>query len=294
MRSGRVEDLPKLVELWRREVIEEGRQDIVPDEQRMRRMLARFDWDTKSRVVEDGGSLAGAVLVMSRPSPEGVLANIYAAGRGMTYGEMVSWGVRFSRAAGASIVQVMVAKNRGDGLQEAGLVRVRPWWRMDRRLHDGMPQAASVGGYELLDARAVPTSVWEDLFNRTFADHWRHVPRAGEEVIAGKTRDLCLMAVTAAEHSPAAITLGEVERYEDDLRPQPVGLVSAVGTLPAHRRRGLAGWLVADVLHRLQAAGARCASLYVDGLSPMRAYDVYRKLGFEVTFEAEVWEAVFS
>jgi len=26
----------------------------------------------------------------------------------------------------------------------------------------------------------------------------------------------------------------------------------------------------------------------------MRAYDVYRKLGFEVTFEAEVWEAVYS
>src|SRR6266851_6668201 len=71
MRPGRVDNLPQLVELWRREVLEEGRQDIVPDEQRMRRMLARFDWDTKSRVVEDGGGLAGAVLVMSRPSPEG-------------------------------------------------------------------------------------------------------------------------------------------------------------------------------------------------------------------------------
>lgn len=294
MRPGHVEDLPKLIELWRREVLEEGRQDIVPDEQRMRRMLARFDWDSKSRVVEDGGSLAGAVLAISRPSPEGVLANIYAAGRGATYGEMVSWGVRFSRAAGASIVQVVVAKDRGQGLEEAGLARVRPWWRMDRGLLDGLPEPASVGGYELIDATAVPTMVWEDLFNRTFADHWRHVPRAGEEVIAGKTRELCLMAVTAAEHSPTAITLGEVERYEDDARPQPVGLISSVGTLPAHRRRGLAGWLVADVLHRLQAAGARSASLYVDGLSPMRAYDVYRKLGFEVTFEAEVWEALFS
>src|SRR5207248_9917277 len=69
----------------------------------------------------------------------------------------------------------------------------------------------------------------------------------------------------------AAITLGEVEDYGADPRPQPVGLVSSVGTMPEHRRRGLAGWLVAEVLRRLRAAGARHASLYVDGMSPMRS-----------------------
>ena len=101
------------------------------------------------------------------------------------------------------------------------------------------------------------------------------------------------MAVCAADRSPVAITLGEVEDYGADPRPQPVGLISSVGTVPEHRRRGLAGWLVAEVLRRLHDAGARHASLYVDGLSPMRAYDVYRKLGFEVGSEAEVWEATF-
>ena len=35
------------------------------------------------------------------------------------------------------------------------------------------------------------------------------------------------------------------------------------------------------------------ASLYVDGLNPTRAYDAYRKLGFELAFETEVWEATF-
>ena len=120
-----------------------------------------------------------------------------------------------------------------------------------------------------------------------------YAPRGGEEIIAGKTRELCLIAVTSTGSSPAAITLGEVERYADDPRPQPVGLVTSVGTLPAHRRRGLAAWLVAEVLHRLRSAGARHASLYVDGNSPMHAYDVYRRLGFEVTFEAEVWEATY-
>jgi hypothetical protein len=31
----------------------------------------------------------------------------------------------------------------------------------------------------------------------------------------------------------------------------------------------------------------------VDGWNHTRAYDVYSKLGFEVAFEAEVWEATF-
>jgi ribosomal protein S18 acetylase RimI-like enzyme len=66
-----------------------------------------------------------------------------------------------------------------------------------------------------------------------------------------------------------------------------------VGTLPEHRRHGLATWLVVEMLHRLRQAGAHSASLYVDGRSPMKAYDVYRKIGFEVAREAEVWEATW-
>jgi ribosomal protein S18 acetylase RimI-like enzyme len=88
-----------------------------------------------------------------------------------------------------------------------------------------------------------------------------------------------------------AVTFGEVEVYEDDPRPQPVGLISSVGTLPEHRRKGLASWLVTEVMGRLRRAGAQSASLYVDGLNATRAFDLYRKLGFEVAFEAEVWEA---
>jgi ribosomal protein S18 acetylase RimI-like enzyme len=50
--------------------------------------------------------------------------------------------------------------------------------------------------------------------------------------------------------------------------------------------------MVTESLYRLHSAGASNASLYVDGRSQTRAFDVYRKLGFELAFEAEVWEAV--
>ena len=37
--------------------------------------------------------------------------------------------------------------------------------------------------------------------------------------------------------------------------------------------------------------GAGHASLYVDGQNPTGAFDAYRKLGFKLAFETEVWEA---
>ncbi|TMD75743.1 MAG: hypothetical protein E6I82_04545, partial [Chloroflexi bacterium] len=133
MRPGRAEDLPRLFELWRREVAQ-GRQEMLPNETRLQRTLARFDWEAKSRVVEHDGRLNGSVLVMSRQSPDGLLSNVYAAGGTDVYTELVRWGVQLSRAAGASIAQVFVAKGGGRGLEGVGLDLVRPWWRMDRTL----------------------------------------------------------------------------------------------------------------------------------------------------------------
>lgn len=292
MRPGCAEDLPALFDLWHREVTE-GRQDAVPSEARLRRMLARFDWGAKSRVVEEDGRLAGAVLVMSRPSPEGVLANVHVAGEPEVASGLARWGVQLSRAAGAAAAQTYRARGQGRGLREAGLEVVRPWWRMDRSLEHDLPEPSTVPGYDVVDALTVAPGSWSEMFNRTFADHWRFTPRGEEEILADRPSELCMMAVCTPDRSPAAIALGEVEDYGNDPRPQPVGLISSVGTLPEHRRRGLAAWLVADIMRRLGKAGARSASLYVDGLNPMRAFDVYRKLGFEVKFEAEVWEATF-
>ncbi|HEV2476220.1 MAG TPA: GNAT family N-acetyltransferase [Candidatus Dormibacteraeota bacterium] len=292
MRPGTLEDLGQIVELFRHEV-EVGRQDSAPSESRTRARLARFDWSGKSRVIERNGHLEGAVLVVARPGPEGVLADVYAAGRGDAYGDAVEWGVLFAQAAGATLVHTMMARGRGDGLERLGLRRARPWWRMDRSLGDALPDVTPVAGYELLDATSAAPGLWTEMFNRSFADHWRFAPRTEAEIVGGKSAALCLMAVTSTSRLPAAITLGEIEEFAGDPRPQPVGVVSSVGTVPEHRRRGLAGWLVAEVMRRLRDAGARHASLYVDGLNPMRAYDVYVKLGFEVVYEAEVWEASF-
>jgi len=291
MRPGRAVDLPALIELWRAEVAA-GRQDTLPNEERLRRLLARYDWEAQTRVVEVGGRIAGSVMVISRPSPDGVIATLHAAGEPDVFVRLVDWGVTLSHAAGASVVQVFVGKGLVEGLERTGLRPVRPWWRMDRGM-DYLPAVPAVPGFALADATTVPPSSWAEMFNRTFADHWRFAPRGEGEVIGGRLPGLCLMAVTASDRAPAGIAVGELEDYRGDPRPQPVGLISSVGTLPEHRRQGLATWLVAEVLRRLRDAGARSASLYVDGASPVKAFDVYQKMGFEVAKESEVWEATF-
>ena len=137
MRPGRAEDMAQLIELWRREVTE-GRQDIVPNEVRMRRMLGRFDWEAKSRVVEQDGRIAGSVLVTGRPSPDGTQANLNVVGPPEVASGLVRWALQLSHAAGAGVVQTFMARGRGEALSAAGM-RARRIWNM-YSVCDGNPR----------------------------------------------------------------------------------------------------------------------------------------------------------
>jgi ribosomal protein S18 acetylase RimI-like enzyme len=275
-----------------------GRRDCTPNEAHLRRQLAGFDWAARSRVAEDGGRrLEGAVLVTDRSTAEGTLARVdpfLSADSPALLEELTRWGLGLSRAAGAGTAHVWMARGHGAALRSMGLEVVRPWWRMDRSLAGDLPGPSPVPGYELLEGPAVAAGTWAEVHNNSFADHWRYSPRGENELMAGRPSNLALLAVLAGNRSPAAVTLCQIETYMGDARPQPVGIVGSVGTLPGHRRRGLATWMVAEALSRLRESGARHASLYVDGRNTTRAFDAYRKVGFELAFEAEVWEARFS
>jgi ribosomal protein S18 acetylase RimI-like enzyme len=293
MRAGRPADLPAVIELWRSDV-RRGLRNSMPPPSRFAALSNRFDWEARSRVIEGGnGALAGVVMVTDSTSPDGPLAHLDVAATtaGMAQ-ELAGWGVALSRASGAVAAMTWVRRGHGEPLSEAGLELARPWWRMDRSLETELPEPRAVAGCQLLDGNTVRPASWADMHNRSFADHWRFSSRTEDEVVGGSTPELSLMAVTA-DGEPAAFTMCEVEALDPDSRQQPVGIVKTVGTISKHRRRGLATWLVAEGIGRLRHAGARCASLYVDGWNQTRAYDVYRKLGFEVAFEAEVWEATF-
>jgi len=290
VRPGRADDLPAFLELMHAEV-RAGRLDCVPGEALLQRMLAGFDWGARSRVVEGAHGLEGAVLVAGRSTPGGIVTQVSAAALNTDLRrDLVRWGFDLSKASGAVAAQVWCGRGHGDGVGELGAELVRPWWRMDLDLSGRLPNATPVPGYELRDGTRVASGGWSDVHNRSFADHWRFSPRQEVELVTGRPPRLSLMAATL-DGAPAAIALAHLESYVEDPRPQPVGIVSSVGTIPEHRRKGLATWLVAELLRRLHGEGARSASLYVDGWNHTRAFDAYSKLGFALAFESEVWEA---
>jgi ribosomal protein S18 acetylase RimI-like enzyme len=285
--------MPAVLELWGEDV-REGRRDCVPGKDHLRRLMAGFQWDVQSRIIESSGSrVVGAALVFRGAGQLGTVAMVDAsAARSEQVEDLTRWGLGLSRAAGAIAAQVWRGRGHTGGLARLGMELVRPWWRMDRSLETEPVASSPVAGYGLRDARDVPSGWWAEVHNGTFADHWRFSPRTEDELMAGRPAELSVMAI-ASGGAPVALTLSQIEVYRDDPRTQPVGMISSVGTLPGHRRHGLASWLVAETLLRLHGGGARCASLYVDGMSPVRAFDVYRNLGFELAFETEVWEATF-
>ena len=290
MRPGSADDLPAVLELMHAEV-RAGRLDCVPGEALLQRMLAGFDWGARSRVVEGAYGLEGAVLVAGRSTPDGIVTQVSVAASSTDLRrDLVRWGFDLSKASGAVAAQVWCGRGHSDGLAELGAELVRPWWRMDLDMSGQLPKAKPVPGYELRDGTRVASGGWSDVHNRSFADHWRFSPRQEVELVTGRPPRLSLMATTP-DGLPVAIALSHLESYVEDPRPQPVGIVSSVGTIPEHRRKGLATWLVAESLCRLHGEGARSASLYVDGRNHTRAFDAYSKLGFALSFESEVWEA---
>jgi ribosomal protein S18 acetylase RimI-like enzyme len=299
VRPGRAADLPGLLEVHRG-LVREGVFNATPTRGWFERMLGDFDWAARSRVVEEGGRLAAGVIVFDRPVSEGTLARAEVIAGPELLVPLADWGIALGRAAGAWGVQVWRGRGHGGGLERTGLRRARHFWRMDRPNLLAVPALPLAAGYRLVDGgdASITESQWLEVTEGSFAEHWRHTPTTlvalhRRRSAAGYSPQLELMALDL-DGRPAAFVSAGVEGYEDDRRPQPVGLVVMVGTLPQHRRRGLAAALVAEAMRRLRAAGARSSSLYVDGLNATRAFDVYRRLGYEVGFEEEVWETAFS
>lgn len=276
-----------------------GEIDVVPGGWWVERMMADFDWENGARFVDgEGGPVAG-VLLIERTLASGSLLRVEVAATETHRLRLAAWGLAAARLRGVRLAQTWRARGAGGWLAEAGFELVRPFWRMDRADLASVPEPGIPAGYRLLDdSGSVPPETWAAAVNEAFAEHWRNSPMRPEDFKRRHTRkeripglDLLLMD---GDGAPAAVVLSSVDDPTSDRRRQPVGLVSVVGTHPAHRRRGLASVLVAEALRRLRSAGAASSSLYVDGENPTRAQDVYRGLGYEVGFEFEVWEATLA
>ncbi|WP_158303128.1 GNAT family N-acetyltransferase [Prauserella endophytica] len=173
-----------------------------------------------------------------------------------------------------------------------GFAKVRDFWRMDcTALDEPVPHR------DELTLHAYPTAAtsettWITIINEAFAEHWGgYVPWTPQRWRDRLETDLGggpqLLALRDKE--PAGVLLSRIVELEDD-GAQPTGFIEVVATHPAHRRTGIAEYLVRSALTRFAAAGVKRAVLLVDRTSESRSAAVYQRCGFQPTFTYDVWE----
>lgn len=211
--------------------------------------------------------------------------------------ELFSWmlqqateiGSRFDGGLPVS-VQVDATEGQSDVVvvaQRAGFEPVRHFVEVARSVAEPPPDPSAPEGLDL-----VP---WSDALDEAvrlaqveaFADHWGSEPRTREEWVQWYTGhrsfrpDLSMVAVDPVSGQVASLVL--CAAYPQDWDVVPVeAWISTVGTRRAWRGKGVARWVLADVLHRIAAAddGFERAILGVDEENPTGALRLYRALGF--------------
>ena len=195
---------------------------------------------------------------------------------------------RSADALGAAVV-TRLSETGADAIalaERTGMHAVRWWSELTRDLAAPVRPVPSPPGITVVPlGPPYDAARWDEplrlAHNSAFADHWGSAavgPTAWAHQRTGSRsfRPGSSVAALTAEGSVA----GYVMSYESPgVRDLYVG---TVGTLPSHRRRGIAGALVAQVLQGAVDQGYATASLTVDAANPTGALGVYDRAGFRL------------
>jgi ribosomal protein S18 acetylase RimI-like enzyme len=215
--------------------------------------------------------------------------------RGVGIGrELMAWQVARAGAIAATFDPALPTRIGLDALEQqhdllalaaaAGFEPIRRFLEVVRPVSEPLAPVPTPDGVELVDWSA---SLDEDVrlaHAEAFAEHWGVEPRSPDAWRQwytghrGFRPDLSAVAVAAG--AVAAFVLVSTYPHDWDHTPREAW-VTTVGTRPAWRGRGIARWLLTDVLSRIAAAPDRFdrAILGVDDANP-DALALYRTLAF--------------
>ena len=190
-------------------------------------------------------------------------------------------------AATATVAATTLA-GRDDQTDLVVRAGMRPWRHsflmvahLGRRPPVGLPPGYSVAAFdpeaaeELRQAHNAAFAGYPDRPDAS-ADFWTMFV-----VSAAHARHALSAVARDGRGSVAAYVLAHEYAVTPSGGPGPEVHVPYVGTLPAHRGRGLASGLLAEVMRRAGAAGYLTASLHVDGANPSGAFRIYERAGFQ-------------
>ncbi|BCJ75007.1 N-acetyltransferase [Catellatospora sp. IY07-71] len=257
----------------------------------------------------DGGRLAAAGVLRTNDSPvpvhrvffDGVVHPAYRRqGLGR---QLLDWALKTTPAVagarhpGAPCELHAEVSDANDGKQAlfagAGFAPQRWFFAMRRPLSGELPQVSVPAGYRI--ERFDPDRHVEAarlVRNAAFADHWGFSERAADTwrhwITGTPAFRPGLSYVATADHPApadgglAAILLAHHYQADTQATGRSEAWITVVGTRREHRRRGLAGALLAATLRQAQLDGFALAGLGVDADSPTGALGLYRSAGFAV------------
>lgn len=273
-----------------------------------------LDLATASVGVWDGDRLAAVGVLRTAGSPvpvhrvffEGFVRPAYR--RQGLGGQLVDWALKATpvvadaRHPGAPVELHADVSYTNDDKQalfrRAGFASQRWFFMMRRPLADRAPEVAVPAGYrvERFDpdrhdeaARLVRNAAFVDHWGAsdTTPDSWRYRYTGSRAFRA----DLSFVAIAEnptaggvadGSDEPVAILLSHYFEADTQATGVSEAWISVIGTRREHRRRGVAGALLASALRQAQRDGFGRAGLGVDAASPTGALGLYQSAGFTV------------
>ena len=187
-------------------------------------------------------------------------------------------------------VQIEAADHQTDLLAvatRAGFEPVRRFLEVARSAFEPVPDLPAPPGLELVPWNRELDEEARLAHVEAFSDHWGSEPRTAEEWAQWYTGhrsfrpDLSVLAVDPASSQVASLVLTAAYPQDWDLLPVEAW-INTVGTRRAWRGKGVARWLMVDVLRRVAASDTAFERtiLGVDADNSTGALRLYRDLGF--------------
>ncbi|HZQ08395.1 MAG TPA: GNAT family N-acetyltransferase [Anaerolineae bacterium] len=169
--------------------------------------------------------------------------------------------------------------------REHGFEHVRTFYKMQRDLHEPIPDIPLPPGLTLRTYGEDIDEQLREASNEAFRDHWGHLEVTAEEWhpfvidVSGVRRDLILVVMDGDE--VAAYCINRIKANENEQLGIRRGWISELGTRRAWRKRGIASALLCETMRRFRAEGLDWAGLAVDSDSWTNALALYERLGFK-------------
>lgn len=305
-------DLPRLAEVFAASFAAHGHTVVTTAEELAEELQPPYcNSATDAVVAVEAGRIVGGAYTIHLPSPEREercylegKVDPTALGRGVG-GALLDWSLARAHellAVDSGIPRVIrvntLDEDRAVGalLESRGLRPVR-WFSTLLRPLDDAHSPVDPPGIRIEAWDATRTGDALAVCNLAFADHWGSAPMLPEGWTQRTTGFGAHPQTSFMAHDgDRVVAFLTSHRYEvdDEAIGMKIGWVNHLGTLPTHRRRGIASGLISRALAAYRAEGWTHAAIEVDDDNPTGARGLYGSLGFVPWRGSATWEKVVS